>query len=240
MTPPPSILKIAADLQAAAYTTWSDSPDAFNSGGVQAKRYRIGENTYIAIRGTDELRDWIANVPVPVSIGGVTAVTGYVDYATALHPWVISEEVEGRLILCGHSLGGAVAMTLPLLSQCIREQVDHIITFGSPKCLDLSRAAVLPYPHTIVTRVVRRLDIVPHLPPFGNWRHVGQEILFTDDGMPTKADINEKTVRRLQWFSTLGVQFTLGGGVGSIPATAWRKVNQWHSCEGYSQCRFGE
>lgn len=234
MTPPTTILRVAADLQGAAYATWENDPDAFSAAGVQAKRYRIGGNTYVAIRGTDDLLDWLRNVPDKVFCGPTTTFAGYLGAAVLLRSWINSEDIEGKLILCGHSQGGGIAITLPMVSVMLRDKVDHIITFGSPKC------TIGPHPcNDKITRVVRRLDVVPDLPTLGGWEHVGAELYFEDDGTPSKRGLLEGIMRRHIRFNSIGFRALSAINWGLVPPAVVARVRQWHSCEGYSACQFG-
>jgi len=141
--------------------------------------YDYGE-AYLAIRGTDDKFDWIDNTrtkrrfinPIGNRVQ-ISAHAGFIDHATLIRDelgQVDAKRLIGRndLYLTGHSLGGAVATLLPLITDWIHP--ERIVTFGAPRALAYESAGMYPYD---VLRFVGQTDIVPMLPLSWRFSHVG-------------------------------------------------------------------
>lgn len=120
------------------------------------------ETTYLAIEGSDELTDWRRNFEFLLTSSDTHA--GFQNYATLLMAQMLASGVsldpKRHLILCGHSLGGAVATVIAAQLQ------DHVpnltlVTFGSPRPGGRRFRQRLKVPHH---RFVHGDDVVPHLP----------------------------------------------------------------------------
>ena len=93
-----------------------------------------------------------------------------------------------RLILTGHSMGGAVAMILALYLDTDGYAVERVITFGQPKISNLQGARA--FAHIDVLRVVTPLDLVPLLPLLDPldlqnvdlYWHAGREVVLLSGG----------------------------------------------------------
>ncbi len=118
--------------------------------------------TWVAIEGSDESVDWRRNLEFVFTADDVHA--GFANYATLLMAQILSAgtsfDSRKRLILCGHSLGGAVATIIASHMQ------DHfprlgLVTFGSPRPGGRKFRDRLQVEHK---RFVHGDDIVPHLP----------------------------------------------------------------------------
>jgi hypothetical protein len=122
----------------------------------------------VALRGTqpDKLRDYLADADirlVPFSNSGKVHA-GFLRCANAILPQVKAwldriAPAPSRLVVCGHSLGAAVAtlLALPVGAQ-------HLVTFGSPRVGDAAFGMHL-VSQVEVTRVVDCVDIVTMVPP---------------------------------------------------------------------------
>jgi hypothetical protein len=138
--------------------------------------YRAGDGlSLIAVRGTqpDALQDTLTDAsiqPVPPHGGAPGRVhRGFRDAAAGLlDDGQITRWLAGlpavparRLVVCGHSLGAAVASLLaaPLAAQ-------HLVTLGSPRLADAAYGQFLAgLPGLTLTRVVDGADLVTMLPP---------------------------------------------------------------------------
>jgi len=89
---------------------------------------------WVAIEGSDESVDWRRNLEFVFTADDVHA--GFANYATLLMAQILSAgtsfDSRKRLILCGHSLGGAVAT---IIASHLQPSFPHLglITFGSPR-----------------------------------------------------------------------------------------------------------
>jgi pimeloyl-ACP methyl ester carboxylesterase len=84
-----------------------------------------------------------------------------------------------RLIVCGHSLGAAVATLLAAPAGA-----DHLLTIGSPRVGDAAfMAALQNTPGIAITRIVHCCDVVTELPPaLLGFVHGGELIYIDRDG----------------------------------------------------------
>mmetsp|Transcript_2319 Transcript_2319/g.7397 ORF Transcript_2319/g.7397 Transcript_2319/m.7397 type:complete len:1251 (-) Transcript_2319:103-3855(-) len=160
----------------AATATSTDVEDSF--------RYLVAhdqqETLYLAVRGTVDWKNWgtnltaVAALEVEAHVGQVHA--GFLSLAERL-PLVelISEHSQGRrIVLCGHSLGGAVAAlgTCLLLSRvCSDEGRVQCYTFGAPLFADHTFAE--PYQDdelvNVFSHTLSRHDLVPLLLTLNDW-----------------------------------------------------------------------
>lgn len=137
----------------------------------------------LAFRGTqaDHYEDFITNIQViskqwPVACEHGRVHKGFRDSAIGLLAqtlgWLQSvAHQRTRLLICGHSLGGAIATLLaaPTLA-------DALITFGCPRVGDDDFADALEARASLqIVRVVDCCDVVPTVPPsFMGYQHVGE------------------------------------------------------------------
>lgn len=126
----------------------------------------------VAMRGTQPqaLEDWLADAkvaPEPWDVDREAHVhTGFQACARAILPqaqaWLATTGAQrSRLVVCGHSLGAAVAtlLALPLGAQ-------RLITVGSPRVGDVAFVQRLAaQPGLALTRVVDCVDLVTMIPP---------------------------------------------------------------------------
>ncbi|MBL8755726.1 MAG: hypothetical protein JNK15_20690 [Planctomycetes bacterium] len=136
-----------------------------------------------AFRGTDEVRDWLTNfqaVPARWSAGGYV----HRGFRNAFHDVLealqddLGKHAAVPLHLCGHSLGGALALlAATVFGACT------VRTFGAPRVGDAAFAATL---HGIdVAQFATEHDLVPHLPPSGtplHFQHVQVPVVLRGDG----------------------------------------------------------
>ena len=95
---------------------------------------------------------------------------------------------KAKVVISGHSLGGAMANFAYIDACDALGQVDLFITFGGPRVGDSTFAAYLtskPCGVTEKIRVVHNRDPVPHVPPalFG-FQHANEEVWY-DEGSKT-------------------------------------------------------
>ena len=124
--------------------------------------YSEADTTWLAIEGSDCGLDWRRNLEFVFTAEDVHA--GFANYATLLMAQMLSAgtsfDSRKRLILCGHSLGGAVAT---IIASHLQPSFPHLglITFGSPRPGGRRFRDRFQVPHL---RYVHGDDIVPHLP----------------------------------------------------------------------------
>jgi hypothetical protein len=174
----------------------------------------------IAVRGTNDLEDWEANIhfrPVADAILKVNVHAGFYSYAqkvyeslTTIHPDLLRRDYT--IYAAGHSLGGAVAMLTALyfyVQEPYQYKVAGVYTFGQPRVFDNRGATSWPDFARNVYHVENCYDPVP-LVPIGDdvfhfflidplatnierrqYQHMGHEILLLDPGLYWMNNENE-------------------------------------------------
>ena len=117
-----------------AYTT----APAFHVEDVRACVSACDGATVIAFPGTDpgSLEDWLRDldaVPVWFSPLASWCHQGFLEGAQKLWPSIHAKLPPGKVVLTGHSLGGALALLVGALMAQGGEHPDAIVTFGAPK-----------------------------------------------------------------------------------------------------------
>lgn len=135
-----------------------------------------------AFRGTDEVRDWLTNlraVPVLWAHGGRVHRGFRRAFGHVLRP--LRTLLMGQAVplqVCGHSLGGALALlAAPVFG------ARSVRTYGAPRVGDRAFAATLQ--GIDVAQFAAEHDVVPHLPPAGpplHFRHVQAPVVLRGDG----------------------------------------------------------
>jgi len=139
----------------------------------------ISRTALIAIRGSETLDDWIHNVdavPLPCLEGGLVHQgfrDAYAAIGASIHRYLTGFGIWPRLWITGHSLGGALAV---LCGFDLRTYFPTVITFAGPRVGDLLFARLFDNAIADCTRVVNRLDIVPHLGTRPPYEHAGTEL----------------------------------------------------------------
>ena len=150
----------------------------FSGKSTQAFITHHDEVILIAIRGTLELSDWWRDADaaqVPFSEGKGKVHNGFYDAYQALKEFIQVYldrfHVGQKIIISGHSLGGAIAL---LLAEALRNSTDNdynilLYTYGSPRVGDATFvAAAKPLKHH---RMVNNNDMIPGVPaPWMNAR----------------------------------------------------------------------
>lgn len=146
--------------------------------------YTKDNSIVVACRGTEptEFKDVLADLdlyPLKHPVAG-RVHRGFHSYANRIYPKVLEEIKKGRkkdqdVYVCGHSLGGAMAVIIAeqLISDGI--PVKELSTYGQPRvgtpayCAYLDTCGIGDY-----KRYVNNNDVVPKVPPtFLMFRHTG-------------------------------------------------------------------
>ena len=180
-TEPDQLSRLESALQLADFA----APELFVDGNTDS--YGFGTINpqglvILAFRGTqaDHFDDFITNIQFRLAQWPDVSPHGRVHQgfnksAQAMLekalPWL--KQIEGkrsRLLICGHSLGGAIATLLALPTEA-----DALITLGCPRVGDDDFARyVQSAAHLQITRVVNCCDVVPTVPfEFMGYVHVG-------------------------------------------------------------------
>ncbi len=150
------------------------APGGLSIIDTQGFSFEDPENIYLVFRGTEpsKIRDWLTDLsatstPFPYGFGHVHSgfSEAFASVVPDLQRILASADKTKNVVVCGHSLGGAIAT---LCAAWIRETFSPkvmLYTFGSPRvgCRDFvehySKTASFP-----AFRVANPTDIVPSLP----------------------------------------------------------------------------
>jgi pimeloyl-ACP methyl ester carboxylesterase len=157
-------LSVAADLCRAVYA----NPDDWLV-------HTEDTTTWIAIEGSDELADWRRNFEFILTSSDEHL--GFGSYARQLMAEMWAQRVEldlnHTIVLCGHSLGGAVATIMAAQLQNEIPKLE-LVTFGSPRPGGRKLRKRLRVPHH---RYRHASDIVPEMPLWiAGFRHTAPVI----------------------------------------------------------------
>lgn len=157
----------------------------FDVNGTQAVVFVTDKEIIVVFRGTEptEIKDILADLNAfqtssfdkngDVHLGFKNALD---EIWTSLEDWVSFRRINGRkLIICGHSLGGALAT---IASD--RFNADECYTYGSPRVGDSKWVKNFSVKHY---RVVNNNDIVPKVPLWiMGYRHTCKPIYMSYTG----------------------------------------------------------
>ena len=130
-----------AQLCADAYTappTWQRTPDRLRTD-VRACRFQEGGWTVVAFPGTDDIGDALLDARACprldpemgfIHAGFLEAIQGL---SVALLSGLGDSARGGRLVLTGHSLGGALALLAGALFTLHSGRPAQLVTFGAPR-----------------------------------------------------------------------------------------------------------
>jgi len=170
-------------------------PSVFNDAETDSQGFgalRDDGLALLAFRGTqsDRVKDVLIDLAVfkkPWPRVGGAVHGGFADAADGLwpqvQPWLADTRAQRRrLLVCGHSLGAAIATLL-----AIPAGASEVVTIGSPRVGDADFKAAYDHAGIPTTRIVDNEDVVTRVPPsflpFA-YRHVGTGLLIGPDGQP--------------------------------------------------------
>ncbi len=160
---------------------------------TQAYVFFKSNEIIVAFRGTEKtkLEDWIADLKVTTEeikigfahkgfLGSYKIVSG--DVLARVVPLI---KKNTKLFICGHSLGGALAMMCAVDFFSLGILVSGVYTFGQPRVG--KKKFQKNFPKILEKRIHRFAndkDVVPRVPPrLIGYRHVGNPRFFTNDGI---------------------------------------------------------
>ena len=130
----------------------------------------------VAFRGSNNIQNWILNIGTTKSTYSLCSNcavhtgfnSGYNAVAAAVRSAVQNLKAKyrnTRLIVTGHSLGGALAILCTADLKNFFGTVDLTYTFGQPRVGNDAFSSWYQSQHPNTYRLVDYADIVPHLPP---------------------------------------------------------------------------
>lgn len=178
-----------------------------------------GGAVIICFPGTASRRDWQTDAQIRKTVwragrvhrGFAHALDSVLDDITAqLQP-------EDRIIVAGHSLGGALAMLCADELARRGERIAGVFTFGQPRVGNWSFASAYNAQlHDQTWRIVNAGDPVAKVPfVFGSYKHAGTEVYLRRDGGVTVDH---------PWWSTVEETVALTRGV-DVPLSSVTHFN---------------
>lgn len=121
---------------------------------------------YICFRGSNDIQDWIANLDYGMHNFWLGKVhSGFYDLARKIVVEVQVKCIKGvQTIVCGHSLGGALAVLMPLMLKTCNIPIISVRTFGQPRVFDQEAINNLKDSYPNYVRVINNIDGVPDIP----------------------------------------------------------------------------
>jgi hypothetical protein len=183
-----------------------------------------GDAAVVAFRGTDDIRDWLANLNVDrVDWFGGNVHRGFHLAEESLAGRVLERLPENTtpLWITGHSLGGALATLFAFRLQRAGHNVCGLYTFGSPRvgcgCFAAQHDWLLRQKHF---RVVHNSDAVPRVPLPLRFRHCGRLILINRhaDVIPEPGTLYQSYDRLLGYRADLVRDHLMGAYLGGLAA----------------------
>lgn len=197
-----------AEIRSLVQASWKfHQMEFFDCQGTQAFCACDDKLVLVAFRGTElkELADILADARVTLDPFPKTDPAakpkvhrGFQDALTAVQPklaqtvgsWMLPASPGGpvrRLLITGHSLGGALAtLYFAEVAGIYAAAGPLLYTFGCPKVGDDHFAQTLDrqYPGRVF-RLINQTDIVPELPPLPDYHHTGSARHFDGDQLRT-------------------------------------------------------
>jgi len=140
------------------------------TGARAAYIERAGQSATIVFRTTMTLHDVLHDFDMRQTrfIGDARVHRGfcrkYLSLRDRLHA-IVLERAPAHILLCGHSLGGALAcMAAVDLHTCFEDVEIDVVTFGAPRAGNLAFTQQLKRAAHRYVRVRDRLDLIPDMP----------------------------------------------------------------------------
>jgi predicted lipase len=130
----------------------------------------------ISFRGSADIKNWIYNLNTvivnypgcsgcQVHQGFYSAYTGVAPLVRTMVSSLLSLYRGAKLVITGHSLGGAMAVLCSLDMKEIHGKVDYVYTYGQPRVGNQNFANFYQTQIANAFRVINYADMVPHVPP---------------------------------------------------------------------------
>jgi predicted lipase len=161
---------------------------------TQAMVLNTEDEIYLVFPGTDSETDILTDVTFElVRYGSGHVHRSFLDVAQKTYPKIIEAvkrllafKPDAKVIVTGHSLGGALAMLYAEMLRGDGIEVTQLITFGQPRVGNGKFAKGFSELEIPYIRFVNETDIVPDVPPpydKHDWTHSGTRLTFGKDGI---------------------------------------------------------
>lgn len=154
----------------------------------------------LAIRGSNELQDWFKNFSIfPTRLKGVGLVhRGFLSSARAILPYITDKVLNAhennyKIILTGHSYGGAVAQILQQLFLTLNIET-FVVSYGAPRVwfagakpvvnhlrvqIDSDPVTKMPFVLGLVFRIYKHKESYNFEVDNGNFLNINDHSVFT-------------------------------------------------------------
>jgi predicted lipase len=165
--------------------------EGYKTIGIVAANGNAPHDVYIAIRGTENIWEWLQDLKfLPRSFNNISGAGLTEDGFTDMYlSFSLSPAPTGTFIadlqqllqpnamitVCGHSLGAALATLLALEMAVKVNPSVALYTLASPRVGDLQFSHLFNHVVQNAYRIANRMDIVPKTPPPLLYFHVGDE-----------------------------------------------------------------
>lgn len=180
------LIKRSAHLANDIYSTVDDELLRDEASDAEARVFFDDEATYIVFRGSESRTDWVINIMFRFRVASfvtnnddVCAHSGFVYQWKGVRKQIVhvlkeKHDQSKPIVVCGHSLGGAVATIAAVELQntgfhCI------LITFGSPRALNWYGMQKFKQDNITGYRITNGADVVTMVPVV-MLHHVGMPI----------------------------------------------------------------
>jgi hypothetical protein len=178
--------------------------------GVYVDKDIQSKTIYIAFSGSDSKVDWIrTNFNVDTEMYGRGKVhKGFMNAWKSIQSQVwtkvsnvmLRQGGSGKVVVCGHSLGGAMATlaSMDLFDASEKKYQDsmRVITFASPKVGDVSFRDMFNARIPVSVRVVNVYDPIPNM-NINDFVHVKGEVSFVGLGSPHSTATHIDAVQKM-------------------------------------------
>lgn len=222
-----------------AFEQWAgyfDRVETWVEGNAEGMGIVTADTAYIVFRGTEpsKIKDWLSDgAAAPSSFTefwtGATVHRGFEAYTLCLEDEFrafASRNTDKRIVVCGHSLGGAAAVLCAALLKGY-QRIDQVITFGCPPVgnhfFQYEYNAKLS---DVTLRFENNNDLVPVLPGLAPWLcHVSQRLYLPFFGKSVWVDPPQWKYRLDRIAGRLGAAITLNiaDGIGDHDMGRYRK-----------------
>lgn len=95
---------------------------------------------------------------------------------------LLAKYQDAKIYVCGHNLGGALAVVAALDLMFTFGRIDALYTYGQPRVGNGKLASYIDKQLDLM-RIIHYADILTHVPPMDvtDYRHAGTQFWFTED-----------------------------------------------------------
>lgn len=154
------------------------APVTWERGNCHALLAEVAGQHVVAFRGTANTRDWLVDFDAaPMLHAGLGwCHQGFLESVLGVADQIRADLAGERLIVTGHSKGGAEALIFAGLLVLAGQAPAAVVTYGAPRAAYASLGEILD--QVPVRQYRHGHDPVPLVPPeLAGWRHVREPLI---------------------------------------------------------------